>query len=302
MNKARGCFISFVIIFIIALLIVLIVSIPDLRRSFETYLSSSTSAVIEESQESLSQESSFSFGSKDYLFLGIDERDEIENFEGRTDTIMILHIGSLGKKYYLISIPRDTRVKLKGHGYSKINAAYVYGGEEMLKDEIYQLTGIEASKTMLVNFDGFKRIIDALGGIVITVEEPMHDPLSGANFDPGTYLMNGEEALAFSRCRKTSKGDFDRIDRQKYLISEVIKQKMNFSIIVKAPQLISILNQETKSDFSVLDYISLGTILVFSDKNIERLIIPGKTSTIDGESYVIINEEEAKEFLSKYID
>ncbi|MBM3706667.1 MAG: LytR family transcriptional regulator, partial [Actinobacteria bacterium] len=151
----------------------------------------------------------------------------------------------------------------------------------MIKDEVYELTGIETSKTMVINFEGFKNVIDALGGVVITVEEAMHDPLSGANFNPGTYLMTGEEALAYSRCRKTSKGDFDRADRQKYLIGEVIKQKMNFSIITKAPQLIPVLNEETKSDFSVLDYVVLGAVLVFSDKNIERITIPGKTATID---------------------
>ena len=300
MNKVRGCFISIVIFFFIALLIILIISFPNLRRSFEGNIYSGETDT-EESSESTNV-LSFSFGSNNYLFLGIDERGNNEDFKGRTDTIMILHIGGIGKKDYLISVPRDTRVKLSGHGWNKINAAYVYGGEQMIKDEILQLTGIETNRTMVINFDGFIKVIDALGGVVITVEEPMHDPLSGANFDPGTYLVNGEEALAFSRCRKTSQGDFDRVDRQKYLISEVIKQKMNLSIIFKAPQLISILNEETKSDFSALDYIVLGAVLVFSDKNIERITIPGKTSTIDGVSYVIIDENEAKEFLKKYID
>ncbi|MBM3706845.1 MAG: LytR family transcriptional regulator [Actinobacteria bacterium] len=299
MNKARGCFISFVIFFFIALIIVLIISFPNLRRSFED---DSARNISEESAESSLQGLSFNFGSKNYLFLGIDEKEGTRDFKGRTDTIMILHTGSLGKRDYLISIPRDTRVKLKGHGWNKINAAYVYGGEQMIKDEIYKLTGIETSRTMVINFEGFKKVIDALGGVVITVDEAMHDPLSGANFDPGTYLMNGEEALAFSRCRKTSGGDFDRVDRQKYLISEVIKQKMNFSVIGNAPQLIPILNEETKSDFSILDYITLGAVLVFSDKNIERITIPGKTSTIDGVSYVIVDEKEAKKFLSEYID
>jgi len=300
MNKARGCFISLVIFFLIALLIALIIVFPNLWRSFEN--NASTENAQEESAAPVLQGFSFNFGSRNYLFLGIDEREGTKEFKGRTDTIMILHIGGWGKKDYLISIPRDTRVKLGDHGWNKINAAYVYGGEKMIKDEIYKLTGIETSKTMVINFEGFKNVIDALGGVVITVEEAMHDPLSGANFNPGTYLMTGEEALAYSRCRKTSKGDFDRVERQKYLISEVIKQKMNFSIITKAPQLIPILNEETKSDFSVLDYVVLGAVLVFSDKNIERITIPGKTATIDGISYVIIDEKEAKEFLSKYIN
>ena len=75
----------------------------------------------------------------------------------------------------------------------------------MIKEEIYKLTGISAGKVMVVNFRGFKEIIDILGGVTITVEEPLHDPLSGADFDPGTYTMNGEQALSFVRCRSTAR-------------------------------------------------------------------------------------------------
>ena len=205
----------------------------------------------------------FASGGKNYLFLGVDERGDVKNFKGRTDTIMILHIAPWGKKDLLISIPRDTKSIFRIMDTNKINAAYVYGGEEMLVNEIYELTGISITKTMLVNFEGFKSVVDALGGVYITVDEPMHDPLSGADFEPGTHLMDGEQALAFARDRKSANGDFDRVDRQKYLINEIFKQKFNASIIGKAPQLLNILNEDTKSNFSTFDYINLGTILSF---------------------------------------
>ncbi len=292
MNKARGCFIAFVLIFIIGLIIVLLISCPYIR-SQQPDISSQESAA---SGDTLSGS-----GSNNYLLLGVDERGDLKEFKGRTDTIMILHNSGFGKKDVLISIPRDTKVDLEGQGAAKINAAYVYGGEDMLKEEIYQLTGIEIDKTMLINFEGFKKVIDALGGVTITVDEPMNDPLSGANFEPGTYLMDGEMALAYSRCRKTAQGDFDRVDRQKYLMSELIKQKFNAAIIGKAPQLISILNEETKSDFSLFDYIKLGSIFLLSDRDFEQITIPGKSATIDGVSYVISDEEEVREFLSDYL-
>jgi LCP family protein required for cell wall assembly len=215
---------------------------------------------------------------------------------------MILHIAPWGKKDLLISIPRDTKVNLPDHGANKINAAYVYGGEEMLVNEIYELTGISIKKTMLVNFEGFKSVVDALGGVYITVDEPMHDPLSGADFEPGTYLMDGEQALAFARDRKSANGDFDRVDRQKYLINEIFKQKFNVSIVGKAPQLLKILGEDTKSDFSTIDYINLGTILLFSNKDFETITIPGKTATIDGISYVVVDVAEVKEFLKGYFE
>ena len=290
MNKAKGCFIAVVVVFFVGLLLALIFFLPSLTQSDN------------ERTDSGSGGFSLGLGSKNYLFAGIDEREGSEDFKGRTDTIMIYHINDWGKKDLLISVPRDTRVNLDGHGWNKINAAYVYGGEDMLKDEIYELTGIQIDKTMLINFDGFIKVIDALGGVEITVDEPMHDPLSGSDFEPGTYVMSGEEALAFARNRKTAQGDFDRVDRQKYLISEILKQKLNASIIFKAPELISIFNEETKSDFSTFDFINFGTILLFSDKDIERITLPGKSQTIDGISYVIVDEEEAREFLREYMD
>jgi len=289
MNKAKGCFIAFIVVFVIGLILVLLFTLSDFNKTSNEQNSSDT------------QVASSSFGSNNFLFLGVDEREGIKNFTGRTDTIIIYHIAGWGQKDCLISIPRDTRVSLEGHGWNKINAAYVYGKEKMLKDEIYKLTGISINKTILINFDGFKKIIDALGGVKIVVDVPLHDPLSGANFNPGTYIMNGEQALSFARCRSTAKGDFDRVDRQKYLLSELIKQKVNFSLIAKAPQLLSILNTETKSDFSTIDFTKLAITLMFSNKDIERITIPGKTANIGGVSYVIVNEKEVKEFLSKYI-
>jgi LCP family protein required for cell wall assembly len=289
MNKAKGCFIVFIVVFIIGLILVLLLALPDFNKT------------ANEKNSSDVQVASGGFGSNNFLFLGVDEREGLKNFKGRTDTIIIYHIAEWGQKDCLISIPRDTRVQLEGYGWAKINAAYVYGKEKMLKDEIYQLTEISINRTMLINFDGFKKVIDALGGVEIVVDVPLHDPLSGANFDPGTYIMNGEQALSFARCRSTAKGDFDRVDRQKYLLSELIRQKINFSLIVKAPQLLNILNTETKSDFSTADFTKLAITLMLSNKDIERITIPGKTANIDGVSYIVVNEKEVKGFLGKYI-
>ena len=287
MNKAKGCFISVVIVFFLGLLIVLCISILNLNSSPEGSLSETSSIGI--------------FTSKDLLLLGVDEREGSSNFEGRTDTIIIFHIGKWGEKDTLISIPRDTRVYLEGHGWNKINAAYVYGGEKMIKQEISELTGIKINKYMLINFDGFKRIIDILGGVDIVVDEPLHDPLSGADFNLGTYHMDGQQALSFARCRATAKADLDRADRQKYLINEVIKQKINFSMVPKTPEIITVLNEETKSDFSIWDFGSVGFVLLFSSKDINHITIPTRAANIGGISYLIADEKEVKDFLSDYL-
>ena len=274
MNKAKGCFITILTIFILVVFVFLCISLTDLNGSGN---------------------------GKDILLLGVDEREEGNDFKGRTDTIIIYHISSWGKKDSLISIPRDTWVQLEEYGWNKINAAYEFGGDEMIKQEIYELTGIEIDRVMVINFNGFKEIIDVLGGVEITVEEPLHDPLSGADFDSGTYTMSGEQALSFARCRSTARSDLDRVDRQKYLLNEIIKQKLNFSIITKAPDIIKVLNKETKTDFTIWDFGSTGFVLLFSSKDINRITIPTKSAMIEGINCEIADEDEVKEFLSGYL-
>lgn len=273
MNKLRGCFITVLIILTLAALVFV----------FFVFLNPGSEG-------------------KDILLLGMDEREETSNFQGLTDTIIIYHLSGRGKKNYLISIPRDVRVQLEGSGWNKINAAYKAGGSEMIKEEIYKLTDIQIDRVMVANFMGFKEIIDILGGVEITVKEPMHDPLSGTDFDPGTYLMNGEQALAFVRDRSSTAGsDLDRIDRQKYFLSEVIKQKVNFSMILKTPQIIEVLSKQTRTDLTLWDFGSIGFMLLFSGKDTEWLTIPVVPASIDGISYLIADEEEVKSFLDDYL-
>jgi len=283
MNKTRGCFIFFFIIFLIAAIFII-------------FFLQKTPNTVTDSTLDLSISNTYEDNSDDYLFLGIDERENQNKFQGRTDTIIIYHAGSNGVDA-LISIPRDTKVELKDHGTSKINAAYEYGGPEMINEEIYELTDIGIDKIMIVNFAGFKNIIDALGGVSITITEPLHDDKSGSDFEPGTYNFTGEQALAFARNRATAKGDFDRMDRQKYLLSEIFKQKANFSIIPKIPAIVSILREETRSNFSTLDYLKIGFRLIKNKNNLKMLTLPGNSKTIDKISYVIVDDKEAKSYL-----
>lgn len=293
MNKVKGCFITIVSIFVLIVLVLLCVTLMDTDR-----------ATGEERSPFITQ----LFSSKDLLFLGLDEREDSNSFKGRTDTIIIFHIPGQGNNETLISIPRDTRVYLDEKGWNKINAAYVYGGTAMIKQEILELTGIDIDRVMIVNFNGFKRIIDILGGVKIVVDEPLHDPLSGADFEPGEYLMDGDQALSFARCRSTARADLDRMDRQQYLLNELIKQKANFSTILKilnpfndASDIFKVLNEETRSDFTIWDFCSIGFVLLFSNKDIDRVTIPTQPANIDGISYLLADDEEVKSFLSEYL-
>jgi LCP family protein required for cell wall assembly len=293
MNRVRGCFLT--IISIIVLICFALLCVFLLNTGWG-------------GQESGSAGLTGLTGPKNLLFLGLDEREDSNDFIGRTDTIIVFHISGGQGSNVLISIPRDTRVHLDDKGWNKINAAYVYGGADMTKTEIKQLTGIDVDRTMVLNFNGFKRVIDILGGVWITVDEPLHDPLSGADFEPGEYLMDGEMALSFARCRSTARADLDRMDRQQYLLNELIKQKANPSTILsllnpfnEASSIFTVFNEETRSDFTIWDFCSIGFVLLFSNKDIERITIPVTGATIDGISYLLADEEEVKQFLSDYL-
>src|SRR5680860_1008552 len=177
MNKARSCFIIFLIIFLVAaIFIVFFIQGTIKTQSGSTIanaddISNNSKSVNADSNSSmdLSINSIYKDGSDDYLFLGIDERENQNKFQGRTDTIILYHAGANGADA-LVSIPRDTKVELEGHGTNKINAAYEFGGPDMISDEIYKLTDIGVDKIMIVNFAGFKKIIDALGGVQITIK------------------------------------------------------------------------------------------------------------------------------------
>jgi len=293
MNRFRGCFITIISIIVLICFTLLCV-----------YFLNTGSG----SQESGPAGLAGLAGPKNLLILGLDEREDSNDFIGRTDTIIVFHISGGQENNALISIPRDTRVYLEEKGWNKINAAYVYGGTDMTKTEIRQLTGIDVDRTMVLNFNGFKRVIDILGGVWITVEEPLHDPLSGADFEPGQYLMDGEMALSFARCRSTARADLDRMDRQQYLLNELIKQKANLPTILSilnpfndASDIFTVLNEETRTDFTIWDFGSIGFVLLFSNKDIERITIPVTGATIDGISYLLADEEEVKQFLSDYL-
>lgn len=306
MNKTKGCFIVFIIIFLIAVIFLVFFIQKTPKTDTGSTVAGTTSGSKDSTSDNaktgtslnLSINNIYRDNSADYLFLGIDERENQDKFQGRTDTIILYHLGSNGVDA-LISLPRDTLVELKGRGTNKINAAYEFGGADMISDEIYKLTDIGVDKIMLVNFAGFKKIIDALGGVNITITEPLHDPMSGSDFDPGTYNFNGEQALEFARNRATAKGDFDRMDRQKYLLSEVFRQKANFSIIPKIPSIIRILKEETKSNFSTWDYLKIGLRLIKNKNSLKLLTLPGKTKTINKISYVLVNDKEAKAYLNE---
>lgn len=139
---------------------------------------------------------------------------------GRTDTMLLLHTGS--GPTTLLSIPRDSMVPIPGYGTTKINAAYAYGGPQLLVQTIEQNTGIRVDGYVEIGFGGLVNVVDALGGIEICPEEAISDRDSGLDVDAGCQEADGPTALAYSRNRHSyTTQDIQRVQAQREVIGSI---------------------------------------------------------------------------------
>lgn len=160
-----------------------------------------------------------------YLLAGSDERDDTvtDATQGaRTDSILLLHIPVSGTAS-LISLPRDSYVEIPGYGSNKINAAYVFGGPELLVETVELLTGLTVDTYMEIGFTGLVDLVDAVGGVNLCLDQDVYDKNSKLDWTAGCHDVDGRTALAFARMRYADpEGDIGRGKRQQQVIQAVI--------------------------------------------------------------------------------
>ncbi|TYK51173.1 LCP family protein [Actinomadura decatromicini] len=209
-------------------------------------------------------------GTENWLLVGSDSRaDEQTTGEGnqvwkpgqqRTDTIMLLHLPADRKKAYVISFPRDSWVEIPGYGNQKINAAFSFGGPKLLIETMENLTGIRVDHYGAIDFEGFKSMTDALGGVTVNVKQSVYDPARKKQWTAGKQKLNGEDALLFVRQRyNLPNGDFDRIKRQQAFLGALAKQAADRGTLTNPLKLDRFLSALTKS-ISVDDGVSGGNL------------------------------------------
>lgn len=137
----------------------------------------------------------------------------------RTDTLMLLHEATNGKKY-LVSIPRDTLVDIPGHGGYKINAAYAFGGAPLLVKTVEEFSGLTIDHFAVIGFDGVTEVVDSIGSVNLCIDQDVDDEKSGLKMTKGCHDTGGEQALAFVRARYFDPtADVGRQQRQQQFIS-----------------------------------------------------------------------------------
>ena len=183
------------------------------------------------------------------LVLGIDARPGED--QARSDTMMLVSIDPKLNKAAVISIPRDTEVKIKGSPANKIATANFYGGPELAVSTVEDLLNLEIEHYVMVDFNGFKDIIDTLGGVTITVPQKMYKPSEDIDLKAGTQKLNGRQALAFVRYRDYVMGDIERAAQQQEFVKALAKEILKPATIIKLPKLVKQLNQYVKTDLGL---------------------------------------------------
>lgn len=165
-----------------------------------------------------------------YLIVGSDSRDgwmDDGTVGARTDTIMVMHQPVSGPTA-LISIPRDSFVDIPGHGQNKINAAFAFGGPQLLVQTVEQLTGLTIDRYVEVGFLGVENVVNGLGGVELCYDADVNDPYSTLVWQAGCHQTDGATALAFSRMRYADPlGDIGRTQRQQQVVSAVAKKALS---------------------------------------------------------------------------
>lgn len=143
---------------------------------------------------------------------------------GHTDTIMLVHIPSpwSDSPTTMVSIPRDSYVDIPDYGAEKINAAFAVGGAPLLAQTVEQATGMRLDHYAEVEFDGFARLVDAVGGVTMCPPEPISDPLAGIDLSAGCQKLDGRNALGYVRSRATPRADLDRMVNQRQFMSTLM--------------------------------------------------------------------------------
>ena len=206
------------------------------------------------------------------LIIGTDSRGEDR---GRSDSLMVAHYDQKRKQPKLISIMRDSYVDIPGYGKDKINAAYSYGGIELVRKTLKENFDLPIEYYVTINFDHFKEAIDNLFPKGVTIDAEKDLDLDQVFIKAGKQKMDGNTLLQYSRFREDEEGDFGRIRRQQQVLSAISQQVTNVTSLSKLPKTTGKLLGYVDTNLSESTILSVGKDFALGDtKKIETLAVP----------------------------
>ncbi|GAA2739461.1 LCP family protein [Pedococcus aerophilus] len=179
-----------------------------------------------------------------YLLVGSDSREGLTAAQRkelttgsaagrRTDSIILVHVPAGGGKPAMISLPRDSYVPIPGNGSNKINAAFAFGGPNLLVETVEQVTDLRIDGYVEIGFAGFASVVDSVGGVDICVKFDMNDKKAGINLKKGCQVLDGKNALGYVRARYSDpRGDIGRAERQRQFLAAIMKKALTPSTVL----------------------------------------------------------------------
>ncbi len=245
------------------------------------------------------------------LLLGTDgDRSAARSDSSRSDSILVVRTDPSRHRIAFLSIPRDLRVDVPGHGANKINAAFQLGGPALTMKTIAALTGLETNHVVLVDFDDFRTVIDALGGIDVTVPKPILSnrfdcpyatqarcqQWEGWRFEKGEQHMGGKRALIYSRIREnrldSAENDLTRGERQQEVLQAMAGELTSVRTLARMPFIGGDLVAPLTTDLSAPELVQLGW--VYKRANQSRALhcrLGGELASFGGQSVILGDQE-----------
>lgn len=226
----------------------------------------------------------------------------------RTDTMLVVNYNPKTKNINMVSVPRDTRVTMNGKKI-KINSAHAINGVNGSIAAVENLLGIEINNYAKIDYEGFRKVIDAIGGVEMDITRDMNydDPSQNLHihFQKGTIVhLDGKKAEEFFRWRKNNNGtgfadgDLGRIENQHKFISKVVEKVKSPSIIPKIPNILSTIPDYVETDMSPEEIIKYGYAVTKGDKSsINMITLQGEAKYIGNVSYFIYDREKNRDIV-----
>lgn len=236
-----------------------------------------------------------------------DNRGQIVKTLGRTDCMMLAHVDFKNQSLNILSIPRDTLVRIPGYrGKRRISYAHQYGGPDLAIETVEKFLGVTPDYYMMLNFDGFARAIDKIGGLEVVVDKKLEYDDNWGNLhihlEPGKQMINGEQAMGFARYRKSNDGegdsDFIRIERQQKLLGAMKSKLCKPGVIMKIPSVVDIVRDDMEGNLTSAQIVCLASFMksLPKDSGIQMQTIP---TMDDGGIYVRADSDATKELVNR---